>query len=100
MGRRVLKDFVFSDGTLIPAGSSIFANSRGLHNDDEMFSNADRFDGYRFLAQSKSESSNGEDYIGKSKDQLINPIVEGPRKDLMTIPTVSYHAFGYGKHAW
>ena len=74
--RKVQKDFVFSDGTYVPAGSTICVNSYGSHHDEALFPFPETFDGFRFVTED-------------SQDQTP-----------MTKPTLEYNVFGYGKRAW
>ncbi|KAF8165950.1 cytochrome P450 [Crassisporium funariophilum] len=73
--RRVLKDFTFSDGTFIPAGSSLCVNSWGIHHDETLYPSADSFDGFRFTRGS------------------------GTNQQLTATPTLEYTAFGHGRPA-
>ena len=76
LGRKVLKDFTLSDGTCIPAGSSLSANSWSVHHDEAHYSNAQVFDGFRFVREG------------------------GVKQPLMAIPTLDYMAFGHGRPTW
>lgn len=67
---------MFSDGTVVPAGSSIWVNSYGSHHDEALYPSPETFDGFRYVAE------NGSDQSPMSK------------------PMLEYNAFGYGKHAW
>lgn len=73
LGRKVLKDFTLSDGTCIPAGSSLSANSWSVHHDEAHYANAHVFDGFRFVREG------------------------GLKQPLMAIPTLDYMAFGHGR---
>ncbi|EGN99661.1 hypothetical protein SERLA73DRAFT_159877 [Serpula lacrymans var. lacrymans S7.3] len=48
MLRKAVKDFTFSDGTLVPAGSMVSVASFPTHRDNETYENADVFDPFRF----------------------------------------------------
>jgi len=71
------KDFTFSDGMVIPAGSTIATPIKMLHDLD--LPDPDAFDGFRY-------SRLNEDSTGPTKYQMVN-----------TDPT--YVLFGHGKHA-
>ncbi|KDR84437.1 hypothetical protein GALMADRAFT_133736 [Galerina marginata CBS 339.88] len=75
LSRRVMKDFTFSDGTLLPAGTHLCVNSWGNHRDDEYYPSADSFDGFRFARE------------------------YGIDQPLMATPTLDYNAFGHGRPA-
>ncbi|KAF8967503.1 cytochrome P450 [Flammula alnicola] len=75
MNRRVLKDFTFSDGTRVPAGSHLCVNSWGHHRDDTYYPSADTFDGFRYARE------------------------DGNDQQLMATPTLEYNAFGHGRPA-
>ncbi|KAL0576867.1 hypothetical protein V5O48_005102 [Marasmius crinis-equi] len=77
--RVVLKDFTFSNGTVVPADTFISAPTRSMHMDENNYPNALEFDGLRFYHQREEE---GESY----KHQMI-------------APQPSYVAFGIGKAA-
>lgn len=74
--RKVEKDFVFSDGTFVPAGTTICVNSYGSHHDETLFPSPETFDGFRFVTEDSQEQTP------------------------MTKPTLEYNVFGYGKRAW
>ncbi|KAF9265925.1 cytochrome P450 [Marasmius fiardii PR-910] len=80
MNRLALKDFTFSDGTTVPAGTFMSAASNATHNDENIYPNANEFRGFRF-ADRKSEE-------GEEAGQN------------MVKPNVEYMIFGNGKHAW
>ncbi|KAJ3720528.1 cytochrome P450 [Lentinula raphanica] len=48
MPRKVLKDFTFSNGTTILAGSTIIAPGYAIHHDARHYPNPNEFDGFRF----------------------------------------------------
>ncbi|KJA17748.1 hypothetical protein HYPSUDRAFT_205974 [Hypholoma sublateritium FD-334 SS-4] len=75
LGRRVVKNFVFADGTLIPAGSDLFSNAYGMHFDEELYPSSHSFNGFRFVQEDSTKQL-----------QLIKPGLD-------------YVPFGYGKHA-
>ncbi|KAL0572022.1 hypothetical protein V5O48_009943 [Marasmius crinis-equi] len=79
MNRLALKDFTFSDGTTVPAGTFLSAASNSTHNDENIYSNAHEFHGFRF-AEHKS---------GEGEEAGQN----------MVKPNLEYMIFGNGKHA-
>lgn len=78
--RKALKDFTFSDGTFIPAGTSIASPSESLHHDSEIYENPHSFDPFRFY--------NMRDQEGESM------------KHHFASTSLDYLPFGHGKHAW
>ncbi|KAF9235146.1 cytochrome P450 [Melanogaster broomeanus] len=79
MFRRAMKDFTFSDGTMIPKGTFLAFATKSTHLDSELYDDPDVFDPFRF--------SNTRDEDGEGlKRQFVS-----------TNP--KYLAFGHGKHA-
>ncbi|KAK1225931.1 hypothetical protein PQX77_011130 [Marasmius sp. AFHP31] len=77
--RLALNDFVFSNGTVIPAGTMIAISPSALHFDEDQYSNPFEFDGFRSYKQREEE--------GESiKHQMVTP-------------QTNYVTFGIGKHA-
>ncbi|KAK1225702.1 hypothetical protein PQX77_011322 [Marasmius sp. AFHP31] len=77
--RKVLKDFTFSDGTVVPAGTTVGVPVRALQRDEAYFSNGDKFEGFRFADMREEE--------GESiKHQMVTP-------------TADFFLFGHGRHA-
>ncbi|TBU58191.1 cytochrome P450 [Dichomitus squalens] len=79
VGRKALKDVLLSDGTLIPAGTLVVANSYPMHHDDEYYPNAGEFDPFRFARMRELEGEG-------TKHQFVNT-------------STSYVPFGVGRHA-
>ncbi|KAF9223296.1 cytochrome P450 [Gyrodon lividus] len=79
MTRRAMKDFTFSDGTVLPKGASVSVVSRPMHLDNEIYENADVFDPFRF-ANIRDRDAEG------VKHQFASSNCE-------------YLAFGHGIHA-
>jgi cytochrome P450 len=48
MNRMALKDFTFSNGTVVPAGTIVSAWAYGLHHDDAIYKEAETMDPFRF----------------------------------------------------
>lgn len=80
MHRKVMKDFTFSDGTVVPKGHSIAVANFALHHDQEFYSNPDEFDGFRFA------NLRDNDKDGFSKHQMVSL-------------GLNYVVFGHGRHA-
>ncbi|KAJ3478571.1 hypothetical protein NLI96_g9660 [Meripilus lineatus] len=79
MTRKAVKDFRFSDGTVIPAGGFVSAASMTIHHDNEYYSDPEVFDPWRF-ADLREEEGEG------LKHQMVSTSLE-------------YIPFGHGKHA-
>jgi len=77
--RKAVKDFTFSDGTFIPAGTTVSAPMRATHYDENIYEHPEVFDPFRFsdLRETSGESA---------KHQLVSTSVE-------------YLVFGHGLHA-
>ncbi|KAL0573797.1 hypothetical protein V5O48_008150 [Marasmius crinis-equi] len=79
VNRLTLKEFVFSNGTVLPAGTVIGTSPSALHFDESTYSNPFEFDGLRSYHEREKE--------GESiKHQMVTP-------------GSNYVAFGVGKHA-
>ncbi|KAF9235144.1 cytochrome P450 [Melanogaster broomeanus] len=79
MFRRPMKDFTFSDGTVLPKGTFLAFASQSTHLDSELYDDPDMFDPFRF--------SDTCDEDGKGlKRQFVSTNPE-------------YLAFGHGRHA-
>ncbi|KAJ7600410.1 cytochrome P450 [Mycena floridula] len=81
MPRVVVKDFTFSDGTVVPAGPGhlISVAGRSLHMDNEHYPNASKFEALRF-SKMREEEGAGEKFQGVST-------------------STNYIIFGHGRHA-
>ncbi|KAH9474336.1 Cytochrome P450 monooxygenase 151 [Psilocybe cubensis] len=77
MSRVTLKDFVFSDGTVLPKGTNTTVNIVARHHDESIYPNSNIFDGFRFVRDPK----------------------EGITRPMLATPTLEYHAFGHGRSA-
>ena len=82
--RKALRDFRFSDGTLIPSGTLVSAAARATHFDPENYENPDTFDPWRFVKLSGLDDA---DMKGSTNHALVD-----------TNP--AFLAFGLGRHAW
>ncbi|KAF9235150.1 cytochrome P450 [Melanogaster broomeanus] len=79
MLRRAMKDFTFSDGTVIPKGTFLAFATQSMHLDNELYKNTNVFDPFRF-SHTRDEEGEG------VKCQFASTDPE-------------YLAFGHGKHA-
>ncbi|KAL0068149.1 hypothetical protein AAF712_004809 [Marasmius tenuissimus] len=79
MGRETLKDFRFSDGTVVPAGIMIEATIYETHHDEETYPDPNDFIPSRFADMRAKEG-------------------EGMKHQMVT-PTREWVLFGTGKHA-
>ncbi|KAF8844225.1 cytochrome P450 [Paxillus ammoniavirescens] len=77
--RKAMKDFTFSDGTVVPKGTVLVAASQATHLDDNVYNNAGTFDAFRF-ADLREEDGEGAKHSYASNNS-------------------QYLAFGHGKHA-
>jgi len=77
--RKALEDFTLSCGTVVPAGTTLSAALAPTHLDEEVYSNACYFDGFRFVGVETPE--------GVSAHQP------------MVATTDEYLSFGYGNYA-
>jgi len=83
MNRLAVKDFTFSDGTNLPAGSILQASAIYMHLNAEVFEDPLKFDGFRFIKMKESAMSEGH-----------------PEKKFDVVTTgVHSMAFGHGRHA-
>lgn len=79
MIRKTMKDFTFSDGTTIPAGSTLAVPFNAVHTDPDTYADPETFDGFRF---EKLREQDGEN----NKYQVVSL-------------SADYVLFGYGRHA-
>ena len=83
MERKALKDFTFSDGTVIPKGTHVGVNALPVHMDEKIYEDPSTFKPFRF-----AETPEGaDDEKGAIKNQMVT-----------TSP--QYFFFGHGRHAW
>ena len=83
MERKALKDFTFSDGTLIPKGTHIAAAVHPVHRDETIYEDPLSFKPFRF-----AEACEG---ANDASDAVNNQL---------TTTSLKYLLFGHGKHAW
>jgi cytochrome P450 len=80
--RLALRPFTFSNGVTIPAGTLITAPPSAIYMDENIYSNADKFDGFRF-----SNARNMDDDVTTAKYSTVSVSPE-------------HLVFGLGRHAW
>lgn len=78
--RKAIKDFTFSDGTLIPKGTRINAGLVALHHDDALYPKPEVFDPFRFADMDEEDGAG-------ARHQFVATSPE-------------YLSFGHGRHAW
>ena len=83
MKRSVLQDYTFSDGTTVPAGSTVGVGVDSVHHNAELYPDPLRFDGFRFVKMREEAISNG-----RSSKTF----------DIVSV-NANYLPFGYGRHA-
>jgi cytochrome P450 len=77
----LFKDFTFSNGVTLPAGTLIAAPIAALHYNEKNYSNPHQFDGFRFSKIHEQPLSTGKKYFSVTT-------------------SIDYLAFGHGEHAW
>ncbi len=106
IGRQVVKDHTFSDGTFIKKGSWIAANSYAAHMDEDMYNPSQ-------LYSDSSESESGLEELRLGRPEEFNPWRfsdlrercelekrgSGGKHQYVSLNS-NYLAFGYGHHAW
>jgi len=81
--RLALRPFTFSNGVTIPAGTLLGLPLHSVHTDEDIYSNAHEFDGFRFF---KLREKEGDDVLA-ARHQFVT-----------TSPELL--GFGLGRHAW
>jgi hypothetical protein len=79
MQRNAKKEFVFSDGTVIPVGAKLVAPTLILHRDPTTYEDPETFQGFRFVKKS--------DDVLESTKTIVNG-------------GTNFHLFGAGRHPW
>ncbi|KAF8993449.1 cytochrome P450 [Cyathus striatus] len=79
MLRKVVSDFTFSNGQVVPSGAYIAVAAYPMHLDDDIYSGGHEFDGFRF-------SKKGEEGESDTKNKVVSLALD-------------YVAFGHGRHA-
>ncbi|KAI9440521.1 cytochrome P450 [Lactarius indigo] len=80
LGRIALRPFTFSNGVTVPAGTAIAVPAAAAHMDEDIYTNAEEFDGFRFA---KLRERDG---VALAGYQAVSGSTE-------------YLTFGYGRHA-
>jgi cytochrome P450 len=83
LNRLALRPFTFSNGVTIPAGTLIGLPDHSVHTDEEIYPNAQEFDGFRFL---KLREKEGDDVLAA--------------RHQMATTSVELLSFEYGRNAW
>nr|VWO98890.1 Uncharacterized protein [Ganoderma boninense] len=65
VGRKALKDVTLSDGTVLPAGTLVVANSYRMHHDDAHYPNAAAFDPFRFARIREADGEGTKHHPGR-----------------------------------
>ena len=81
--RVALRPFTFSNGLTIPAGTRLGLPVHSVHMDEDLYPNAQTFDGFRFF---RLREKGGADIL-ESRHQLVTTSAE-------------LLGFGLGRHAW
>ncbi|KAH9482098.1 Cytochrome P450 monooxygenase 71 [Psilocybe cubensis] len=100
VSRKTVQPFVFSDGTLVPPGVTMYANSHAMYRDEARFGRAGNFEGFRYVMDGEGVGDEGVHEkgslnAGKERDLPTGSFMQ----PLLAKPALDYHAFGYGKHA-
>ena len=93
--RKAMREYVFSDGTVVPKGAIISATQSATQLDDAYYERAEVFDGFRF-------SNLREKVLNKGR-QEVHEEGEETTKDWKLRYTgtgVEFLAFGGGRHVW
>jgi cytochrome P450 len=100
MSRKVLKDFTFSNGVKLPAGSVVSAHQWAVHQDPKYYSQPEVFDPDRFLEMdTTADGANGMDGDSGEKAAKASAGQKEVRKTMYTT-SKTYLPFGHGRHAW
>ncbi|RYP92012.1 hypothetical protein DL770_001867 [Monosporascus sp. CRB-9-2] len=96
--RKVMKPIDLSDGTHLPAGTSLLAPLAGVSRDDRFYPGAETFDGLRFWKlqqqqQQQQNSANGGEVKNANTDANV-----GNRWQFTSIGDANMN-FGLGRHA-
>jgi cytochrome P450 len=83
LNRLALSPFTFSNGVTIPAGTFFGLPVHSIHTDEEIYPNAQEFDGFRFLKLREKEG----DGVLAARHQMVTTSAE-------------LLVFGLGRHSW
>ena len=82
------KEFVFSDGTIVPAGQIVQAIAAPIHHDSSHYDEPLAFKPWRFSEMAQAEVDEGSTSARMSgKYDIVQP-------------SKSFMIWGLGKHAW
>ena len=82
VNRCALRPFTFSNGVTVPTGTFVSVPANAAHRDERIYSNPDKFDGYRFMKLRESEGD-----TTTSRYQAVSVSNE-------------HLPFGLGRHTW
>ena len=91
-----MRDYVFTDGTVVPKGAIISATQTATQLDEAYYDHAEDFDGFRF-------SKLREKAVDQEKKDTHEETGESSEEDWRhryTGTGVGYLAFGGGRHVW
>ena len=91
MPRLTVKDFLFSDGTVIPAGNFVAVALSAVHEDTNRYDEPELFNGFRFTKEFDEQTSSFE-----AAESNSNPCLS----HRFTAPSPDYLTFGGGRHLW
>ena len=70
ISRVAVNDFIFSDGTTIPRGTSVAVSAHTAHFNDKVYEDPLKFDGFRFSKLRESSSKKALGMVSSSQDHL------------------------------
>jgi hypothetical protein len=74
MIRLTIKDFTFSDGTVVPKNTFVAASQCPIHYDEENYVNAGVFDGFRFVNTKISEGESAKHQLVRDTSMPCNNV--------------------------
>ena len=89
MFRVAMKDFTFSDGVRIPAGTFVCVPLYATHYDDQTYAESSKFDPNRFAADAPEAGATA---LAEKDGEH--------RQQQMVTPTPQYLSWGLGRHSW
>jgi cytochrome P450 len=87
MLRVAMKDFTFSDGMRIPAGTYICVPIHATHHDDQKYTESSKFDPKRFIPDDHWQGNADEKDVEHRQQQTVTA-------------SPDYLAWGLGRHSW
>jgi cytochrome P450 len=84
VARLTLQPFTFSNGVTVPPGVLVAAPACATHTDEEVYTNPDKFEGFRF-SKLRGSLSDGDAVTNRHQVVSISP---------------EHLPFGLGRHAW